>query len=250
MDRTRFSTIAHRDHVYCNPIGAEKIDRVLALLDLSPVARVIDVGCGKGELLARVAERYGASGVGIDTNGEFLREARARVESRAPGVAIDLREVDFAKYDDAPGAFAAGFCIGATHACGGYRAALRALARLVRPGGHVVVGEGYWRQAPSAEYLKILDATFDELGDHAENAMLGFEEGLVPLYAAASSRDEWDHYEGLYARAIERHVAEHPDDPDASEMTKRIRKWRRAYLEHGRDTLGFGLYVFVKDGAH
>ena len=249
MDRARFSTIAHRDHVYCNPIGVEKIDRVLPLLDLSVGARVLDVGCGKGELLVRIAERFGAAGVGVDPNAEFLAEARTRAAARAPHANLEFLETEFAGYATGPDSFDAAVCIGASHACGGYRPTLRALRRLVKPGGHVLVGEGYWRGEPAVAYLRALEATREEFTDHAGNVTAGIDEGLLPMYAAASSQDEWDHYEGLYARAIERYVQAHPEDPDAPAMTRRIRDWRRNYLEHGRDTLGFGLYLFAKERA-
>lgn len=250
MDRARFSTLAHHDHVYCNPIGSVKMDRVLTLLDLPPGTRALDIGCGKGELLVRLAEKYGARGVGVDTNAEFLDVARARLAARAPEVEVELLHQDFAGYPAGEAAFDVVACIGASHACGGYRAALRTLLERVKPGGYVLMGEGYWRREPAPEYLAALGgATRDELTDHAGNVLIAMDAGLIPMYAAASSPDEWDDYEGLYARSIERHLINHPDDPDAEEMGRRIREWRQNYLQYGRDTLGFGLYLFAKERA-
>jgi ubiquinone/menaquinone biosynthesis C-methylase UbiE len=242
----RFSTIAHHDHVYCNPISPEKMDRVLGLVDLREGARVLDVGCGKGELLVRAAELYGAAGVGVDTNPEFLREARARAATRVPGRTIEFHEMEFESFRANDGTFDLATCIGSTHACGGYRTALELLKRAVRPGGHVLAGEGYWKRDPSASYLEGLRARRDELTDHFGNVRAGIEAGLTPMYAAASNADEWDHYEGLYARAVERFLNEHPEDPDRDAMALRIRDWRRLYLESGRETLGFGLYLFTR----
>jgi cyclopropane fatty-acyl-phospholipid synthase-like methyltransferase len=34
---------------------------------------VIDIGCGKGEILARLAERYKISGVGVDNLAVLVR---------------------------------------------------------------------------------------------------------------------------------------------------------------------------------
>lgn len=66
MNRLRFSTIAHRDQVFCSPLSSAKADQLVALLDLPKPARVLDVGCGKAELLLRIIARYGAVGVGVD----------------------------------------------------------------------------------------------------------------------------------------------------------------------------------------
>ena len=52
MNRQKFSAIAHRDHDYCNPISAAKIERLLDLLPLDETSRVLDLGCGRAELRA------------------------------------------------------------------------------------------------------------------------------------------------------------------------------------------------------
>jgi hypothetical protein len=74
----------------------------------------------------------------------------------------------------------------------------------------------------------------------------GEEAGLVPICTAVSTEDEWDRYEGLCARAVEDYAAGHPEDPEAEALWKRSRRHREAYEHWGRDTLGFGLYVFQK----
>lgn len=250
MDRTRFTTIAHRDHVYCNPISPEKMDRVVGLIELEAGARALDIGCGKGELLVRLIELYGVNAVGVDSNAEFIREARARATKRVPGARPEFHSMDFSRFPVAEESFDVAACLGASHACGGLREALSAQARAVRLGGYVLIGEGYWRREPTPEYLAMLGATRDELTSHAGNVHLGIESGLTPMYAVASNQDEWDHYEWLYGRAIERHLQEHPDDPDHDAMMQRIQEWRRHYLETGRETLGFGLYLFRKGTRH
>ena len=59
-----------------------------------------------------------------------------------------------------------------------------------------------------------------------------------------ASQDEWDDYEWKYCRSIERYAREQLDDPDNPWMLERIRRWRDGYLRWGRDTLGFGVYLF------
>ena len=248
MDQTRFSTIAHRDHVYCNPLDPVVLDQVTDRLELAAGRRVLDVGCGKGALLVRIAERTGARGTGVDINAAFLAEARTRAERSGVASLVELHEMEASRLVLEPASFDAGICIGSTHALGGYRETLRALAGLVRPGGRVLVGEGYWRQDPDPEYLDRLKATADEMTTHEETIAAGEAEGLTPCDAWVSSQRDWDRYEDLYARTVETWVATHGDDPDASEARERIRRWRETYLRWGRDTLGFGLYLFARPG--
>ena len=246
MDQMKFTTIAHADHALCSPISDVKLERVIELLDLPPDARVLDVGCGKGELLIRVVKRWKARGIGVDPNGEFLAEARRRANAGVAEREIEWRHAEMSAVTLERHAFDAAMCVGATHAFGDFAATLRALRDLVRPGGVVLVGEGFWRRVPKPEYLTALGAGADEFRDHSGNVAEGAAAALVPLSAAVSSDDEWDHYEGLYARAVERYVHAHPEDPDAGAMRERIRAWRHAYLKWGRETLGFALYLFLK----
>ncbi len=64
------------------------------------------------------------------------------------------------------------------------------------------------------------------------------------LHASVASADDWDEYEWKYSASIERYAQERPDDPDVPAMLARIRRWGDGYLRWGRDTLGFGVYLF------
>ena len=76
MNRDKFSAIAHRDHDYCNPIAAGKIERILDLLLLPSEAHVLDLGCGRGELALRIIERFQAQVTAVDRSSPMLDAAR------------------------------------------------------------------------------------------------------------------------------------------------------------------------------
>ena len=121
-------------------------------------------------------------------------------------------------------------CIGSTHASGGYRGAVKTARRLLRAGGMLLVGEGYWKRPPSADYLAFLHATADEHGTHQENQATGRNEGFDLLTCSECSQEEWDAYEEQYAHNVEAHVRANPHAPDADAMLNRIGPWREAYL--------------------
>lgn len=244
LDHTKFTTIAHRDHALCNPISSEGVDRVLALFDLPPGARVLDAGCGKAEMLMRLIERYGCAATGVDTNAEFLAEARARAFDRGAAGQLELLEQKTADFAGEKASFDAALCVGATHAFDGLAKTLEQLRAYVKPGGLVLVGEGFWRQKPDAGYLKAIGAKAKDYADHAGNVETGIAAKLTFLYAQVSDEGDFDHYEGLYNRAVETWCVENPSDPDGDAMRVRIRAWQGSYLKWGRDTLGFALYLF------
>lgn len=246
MDRLRFSAIAHRRLALCSPFSSATIDRVIEALELAPGARVLDLGCGKAELLVRIVERWGATGVGVDLSPHFLAEARDKVAARLPCGGVTLIEADVAAFTAEPGSFDLAINVGATWLQGGYRGTLRALSGLVRPGGLLLVGDGYWRREPDPEQLAAFGATRDEHASHEGNVAAGVAEGSRLLYTAASSEADWDHYEGMYWGQVERYALERPDDPEIEEMLARARMMRDSYFAWRRDVMGFAVYLFQR----
>jgi len=216
-----------------NPIPASKLDEVLALLDLPARGRVVHLGCGKGDLLARVAARYEVDAVGIDRDPKLLAEV-------PPGINVIVADIE--TWNRGRGAFDLVASVGSP-------ARLSSIASLVRPGGLVLYGDGYWRREPSQEYLEALGATRDDLEEYAGTIRRATELGLTPVYAVTASVDDFDRYEWSWSLNGERFAAEHPEEPGVGEFLDWIRGGRRRYLElGGRDTLGFGLFLFRAGG--
>lgn len=247
MDRTRYSLISHGQLSYQNPIGSPKMERALDRVSLAPGARALDVGAGKGELAIRLVERFGASVTAVDISPLMTDELKRRARGRIPPDRLTLRLGDAGSFmNSIRDPLDLGACVGATHAFGGLMETLEALDQAVRPGGLVLVGEGFWMRPPDPGYLKALDCDEAYYRSHEKTVEAGVRRGFIPLYAAVASDDEWDEYEWTTMSSIEGHVLEHPDDPDAESMLLRARSWREIYLKWGRSTLGFGLYLFRK----
>ncbi len=246
MERFRYFDIGLQRHTLCNPTSIVKIDTLLGLLDIPDSGKLLDIACGKGELLVRAVERYGCAAVGVDLSPYAIRDARALVAARIPDADAEIIEQDAAEYAGPYASFDAVSCLGASWIWGGHAGTLRALARWARPGGYVLVGGPYWRKEPDPEYLAADELTADLFADHHGNIEAGRRLGLTPVYATTSTLDEWDHYETLQWYSVERWAREHPDDPDRAEVLERNDRYRETYLRWGRDTLGWGLYLFRK----
>jgi hypothetical protein len=59
----------------------------------------------------------------------------------------------------------------------------------------------------------------------------------------ASSEDDFDRYETLHWRAVEEWLAENGDDPDAGDIRSRHEQYKRTYTRHGREYLGWAVFV-------
>ncbi len=242
VDRWRFTTLAHAGRTWLGPVSDAAADAILEGLDRPP-ARVLDVGCGKGAMLARVLRRSGGTGVGVEPNPAFAADARAAMAGLAPAASFGLHACDLSEAALLEASFDLTVCTGASHAFGTTEQAVAGLARLTARHGWVLLGEGYWRRRPEPEYAALLGGE-DALTDHGGNARLGRHHGLACVRARESTAQEWDAYEGAYAAAMRAWCEAHPDDPDATPFRARIDSWNAAYHRWGRDTLGFGLYLF------
>ncbi|MEO6928521.1 MAG: methyltransferase domain-containing protein [Casimicrobiaceae bacterium] len=249
MNLQKFSAIAHRDHDYCNPMSATKVERLLDLLPLAEASRVLDLGCGRAELSLRIIERFGSQVVAIDNSSLMLDAARERAQWTGALGRLHLDNIDIRNFAADPETFQLTVYLGAGGIDGGIGGVCRKLKTWTQPGGYVLIGEGYWKRKAPSEYLAVLGGNEFEYLDHRGNVQAGIDAGLVPMHAVVASDDEWDEYEWKYARSIERYVREQPDDADAVAMLDRIRRWRDAYLRWGRDTLGFGAYLFYRPGT-
>jgi SAM-dependent methyltransferase len=246
MNHQKFSFIAHRDHDYCNPISAAKIEKVLDLLPLDGNSRVLDLGCGRAELALRIIERFASTVIAVDHSEPMLDAARERAQWTGALAKLHLDDSDIRNYQADPETFHLTVMLGAGGIEGGMRGICSQLRTWTKPGGYILVGEGYWQRKPRAEYVAFLGGPETQYLDHGGNVQAGVSAGLIPMYALTASLDEWDDYEWKYSRSIERYAGERPDDPDVPEMLKRGRRWRDAYLQWGRDTLGFGVYLFYR----
>ena len=241
--RFRFSTIAHAGRALLGPLSAESVEALLARIDLQPPGggrpAVLDVGCGKGEILVRAMRRFGATGTGVDPNAAFLAEAGARAAGVALQNDIDLRCATLAEADVAPGAFELAICTGATHAFGDLEAALAGLAGLVRGHGWALLGHGYWQREPAVEYLAAFGGSASELAPLEATLGAAAASGWTLAAHHVSTQAEWDDYELAYAATVRTWLGAHPDDPDAPAFRARIETWSAAYDRWGRGTMGF-----------
>lgn len=232
------------------PVSAQKANRLIHILDLAEGSRVFDAGCGEGEFLVCVMEMTGAAGLGVDIDAASIATARSKAETRVPPGGWEFREWDLQKEVIEDGAFDAAICLGSTHAFGSGEAAypntIARLSRAARPGGQILIGEGYWKTTPAPEYLDLIGEPVGIYRDHATNIGLAEAQGLVPLYAAVSNDDEWDDFEWTHRMRIERESMLRPDDAGVAEKLQRSRAWRDGYLRWGRSTMGFGFYLFMK----
>jgi len=247
MDPWKYFDIIHKHHTFMNPVSEERLDVFLDLLQLPKTAKVTDIGCGKGEMLIRLAEKRAVKGVGVDKSPYCIREATSRRVERVPQMDLEFLEMDGSDYEpEVQESNDLTMCIGASWIFGGYRNTLKALSNMTKPAGNIMVGEPFWRKPPPQSYLGRAKLSRRAFNTHRGNVEAGESVGLSPLYALVSDVSDWDKYEGLHWYAAREYAIEYPEDPDVKELLARDSKGRENYLKFERDILGWAIYLFQK----
>jgi SAM-dependent methyltransferase len=229
-----FYAVAESRHDLQNPTSPEKIRRLGEALGLDASSRVLDVASGRAGPALILAREFGCHIVGVERAPEFVAAGRERVAEAGLVDLIELVEQDAATLDAGREDWDVALCLGASFVWGNVLDAVEALLPAVRPGGHVAVGEPYWRTLPLPEGVE--DRGFVSFVD----TVARFEEpGLALTAVIASSDDDWDRYESLHWQALEEWLAAHPDDAEIREQHERK---RRDYVET-RGLLGWAIFV-------
>lgn len=243
MDLPRSFVIREGDLRILNPFAPVKLATLGEAIKLRPGQRLVDLCCGKGELLASWAERHGITGVGVDISTAFLAAAR----ERAGDLPVEFTHGDAAAFTaDPPGDIVA--CIGATWIGNGVAGTIEIMERSLRPGGLLLVGEPYWRLDPpddetveacharsSAEFraLPALVAHFQDLGWDVVEMVL-------------SNQDDWDRYAAAHWLNLRTWLDANPDDPLAPELRAELDADPARHVRYRREYLGWGVFALIR----
>lgn len=109
----RFHEIADVNHRLINPFTDEQLMLLGEICRLEKSMTMLDLACGKGEMLCRWSQQYGISGVGVDISPVFLAAAEKRAVELAVSDEITYISGDAGNYATSD-RFDVVSCIGAT----------------------------------------------------------------------------------------------------------------------------------------
>lgn len=238
MDALRHHTIREHSHRILDPFTDQQLATLGQALHLPPGATVLDLACGKGELLCTWARDHGTVGTGVDLNPAFLAAARERAAEL--GVDVTFVEGDAGGYVATPPVDVAA-CVGATWIGGGLVGTLDLLARSLTPGGIALVGEPFWRSDPPEAARSLGDFhTLPGLVAAVQDA------GWDVVEMVLADEDSWDRYVAAQWLNLRRFLDEFPDDELAPAFREELSTAPLDYVTNQRPYLGWGVLALMR----
>jgi len=246
LDIPRIFNITESAHRIHNPITPEKLATLGAALRLEQGARVLDLGSGSGEMLCTWARDHGIIGTGIDLSRLFTEQAKRRAEELGVADRVEFIHGDAAGYVAGEKVDVAA-CLGATWIGGGVAGTIELLARSLRPGGIILIGEPYWRQLPPTEDVAkgcLAHAISDFLPLPELLASFG-RLGYDVVEMVLADQDGWDRYEAAKWLTMRRWLEANPDDELAEEVRAQLSSEPVRYATYTREYLGWGVFALM-----
>ncbi len=216
------AAIVHRTLRFLGPVTEQAATECVETLHLPPAARVLDAGTGDAAWAGKVAGRWDCA-ITVCEPRSWLAGQHAWVAGYAPYDAVlDLGapQPDATVYDH-----------------------FVAAREVLRPGGMLLLGTGYWRLPPRGSFLR--------RSGFSRGAMLGLgatflqarECGFRVRHWTASPPEAWESYETCVRDRVREWADAHPWHPNAEAARTRADERFTDWRQDGRYVLGFALIL-------
>ncbi|WP_336799989.1 SAM-dependent methyltransferase [Kaistia sp. MMO-174] len=247
MDIPRIFNISESAHRIHNPFTPDKLATLGAALRLEPETRILDLGSGSGEMLCTWARDYGVCGTGIDMSPLFTEQARQRADELGVADRVAFIHGDAAGYVS-EGEVDIAACLGATWIGGGVAGTTALLAKSLRPGGLILIGEPYWLRLPPTEDIArgCLAGSISDFLLLPERLASFRELGFDVVEMVLANQDSWDRYEAAKWLTMRRWLDANPHDEFAAVVRGQLTTEPERYATFTREYLGWGVFALMR----
>ena len=208
-------------------------ERIVALLrdaGLPEGTRVLDLGCGFGAVSRAIAGQLGFEVTGVDMLEAFVMEARRRAEIEGVSNLCRFHCADIRDFLDETTTYDIVLLVSVGDALGSLDRTVGRLREHVRPGGYMVIDDGYAvddtpRRFPGYDRVEDRERTIARLTTHGDTLVQE-----IPVTPEEMRRQDQE-YTRRIAGQVRRLSREHPEHREAFERYLAREKRESALLE-------------------
>jgi SAM-dependent methyltransferase len=176
----------------------------------------------------------------------FTEQAKQRAEELGVAHQVKFLHDDAAGYVSNEKADVVA-CVGATWIGGGVAGTIELLARSLRTGGIILIGEPYWQQLPPTEDIakKCLANSISDFLNLPELVASFGNFGYNVVEMVLANQDGWDRYEAAKWLTMRRWLEANPDDELAEEVYSKLTTEPERHATYTREYLGWGVFALM-----
>ena len=195
-------------------------------------------------MLCTWARDHGVIGTGIDMSQLFTEQAKLRAVELGVADQVKFIHGDASGYvSDEKASVAA--CVGATWIAGGVIGTIELLARSLRTGGIILIGEPLLGAVTAdGRCCQGVSCQLNLRFSHASRTSRVFGHlGYDVVEMVLADQDGWDRYEASTWLTMRRWLEANPDDEFAKNVRAKLTSEPERYAAYTREYLGWGVFA-------
>lgn len=235
--------MAEANHRILNPFTDAKLMALGAVSRVGSSTRILDLACGKGEMLCRWAQAFGAGGHGVDISEVFLAAAHARAAELDVANRVTFEHGDAGAHAAEPAGYDIVSCLGATWIGAGLTGTIELMRPAAAGDGLLLVGEPFWIDPPPPEAYEAIGCAPDDFTS-LTGTLERFEAAEVDLVEMVlADGEDWNRYAAAQWWTLAQWLRDNPGSPQLADVRAFRDAARRSHLSHIRRYLGWGVFV-------
>ncbi len=246
-----FADIAAAHQYLPNPLSADHLAWLARVCEVDAGTRLLDLGCGGGELLNQWARNYELKGTGVDESSTLIQLAQTRANDLEVWSQVHFVVSDVLGYPQQFHQYNIVSCLNV----GAWDVPLAELLGTLQPAlkdnqtGLILLGQSYWQRVPPPDVLTALGVEAGALYDLADLVAAFDALGMNLVDMLILERGAWDSYYAQQWRAVQRWLKDNPAHQDAPRLAAELAAVRHSYLKYEREHVGWGVFVLEAMGC-
>jgi len=245
----KFFEIVETGQRYQVPIDQDIAIRLGQICGLSGGSRVLDLACGKGELLSQWVLQFNIKGTGVDNDPSMIHQAMQRADELKVWSELNFQEEDPVEFPQDYHQYDIVTCFrtpllgtNLEHTIDLMRTALKN-----EETGLLIIGETFWQEPPTDVVCDVLGVDRDVLSDMAGIASQLATSKATILNMMVTTPQEWDAYYTQRWISVYQWLQDNQFDPNADTIRELNARQQQQYLQYERKYIGWGIFVVTVD---